>query len=157
MFGSIWTPFVQPVGPVAGPGASGIGSSPLTESAWSLSRYGQNVTAVECCTPDGQEESATAEPLTGFSGTGGLGVAPGLTMSVQIAGPVVGSETFPVRSPHQSLVAVTGVSVFGVVPSLVVFSTPKALSVTLLSVMLEGPAPTSLTPAASRRFWLFSA
>jgi len=120
-------------------------------------RYGQNATAVESWTPGGQAGSATAEPLTGFSGTGGLGVAPGLAMSVQIAGPVFGRETFPVRSPHQSLVAVTGVAVFGVVPSLVVFSTPKALSVTLLSVMLEEPAPTSLTPAASRRFWLPSA
>src|SRR5215470_12687524 len=156
MFGSSWTPLVQPVGSVAGPGASGIGSSPLTESAWSLLRYGQNVTAVESCTPDGQAESATVEPLTGFSGTGGLGVAPGLTMSVQIAGPGFGSETFPVRSPHQSLVAVTGMAVFGVVPSLVVFSTPKALSVMLLPVMLEDPAPTSRTPAASRRFWLLS-
>src|SRR5262249_56396917 len=123
------------------------------ESGWALLRYGQTVTGVEAWTPGGEEESAVAEPLTGFSGTGGLGMAPGLAMSVQIAGPVFGRETFPVRSPHQSLVAATGVAVFGVVPSLVVFSTPKALSVMLLSVMLEDPAPTSLTPAASRRFW----
>src|SRR5215831_15706983 len=106
----------------------------------------------------GPAASGIGEPLTGFSGTGGLlVVAEGLTMSVQTAGPGFGSETVPVRSPHQSLVAVTGVPVFGVVPSLVVLSTPKALSVMLLSVMLEDPAPTSLTPAASRRFWLFSA
>src|SRR5690348_7338992 len=104
MFGSSWTPFVQPVGPVAVPGASGIGSSPFTESAWSLSRYGQKVTAVESDTPDGQAESATGEPLTGFSGTGGLAVVgDGLTMSGQTAGPGVGSETDPVRRPHQSL------------------------------------------------------
>src|SRR5215831_6800707 len=158
MFGSSWAPFVQPLGVVAAPGASGIGSSPLTESAWSLSRYGQKVTAAESCTPDGQAESATGEPLTGFSGTGGLMVvADGLTMSGQTAGPGFGSETDPVRSPHQSFVAVTGVAVFGVVPSLVVLSTPKALSVMLLPVMLEDPAPTSRTPAASWRFWLFSA
>src|SRR5215469_16719783 len=158
MFGSSWTPFVQPVGWVAWPGASGIGSSPPTESAWSLLRYGQNVTAVESCTPDGQAESATAEPLTGFSGTGGLYVvAEGVTMSGHTAGPGVGRVTLPVRSPHQSFVAVTGVAVFGVVPSFVVFSTPKALSVMLLPVMLEGPAPTSRTPAPSRRFWLLSA
>src|SRR6516164_2579279 len=64
-------------------------------------------------------------------------------MSGQTAGPGVGSETDPVRSPHQSFVAATGVVVFGVVPSLVVLSTPKPLSVMLLSVMLEDPAPTS--------------
>jgi hypothetical protein len=84
-------------------------------------------------------------------------VADGLTMSGQTAGPGFGSETVPARSPHQSFVALTGVSVLGVVPSLVVLSTPKALSVMLLSVMLEDPAPMSLTPAPSRRFWLFSA
>src|SRR5262249_61892077 len=78
-------------------------------------------------------------------------------MSGHTAGPGAGRVTVPVRRPHQSFVAATGVAVFGVVPSLVVLSTPKALSVMLLSVMLEDPAPTSLTPAASRRFWLFSA
>src|SRR5215470_12134712 len=158
MFGSSPTPPGQPFGSLAGPGASGIGSSPLTESAWSLLRYGQNVTAAESCTPVGHAGSATGEPLTGFSGTGGLTVvAGGLAMSAQTAGPGFGSETVPVRRPHQSFVAVTGVAVLALVPSLVVFSTPKPLSVMLLSVMLEVPAPTSLTPAASRRFWLFSA
>ncbi len=49
----------------------------------------------------------------------------GVTMSGHTAGPGVGSETDPVRSPHQSFVAATGVAVFGVVPSLVVLRTPK--------------------------------
>jgi hypothetical protein len=37
-----------------------------------LDRYGQNVTESESMTSDGQFASATGEPLTGFSGIGGL-------------------------------------------------------------------------------------
>ena len=42
-------------------------------SAWSLERYGQNVTASESETPAGQlRVRRPALPFTGFSGTGGL-------------------------------------------------------------------------------------
>src|SRR6266705_3029273 len=71
MFGSYSGPLVQFDGCFAAPGAVGIGNSPATESAWSLLRYGQNVTADES-TPVGHAGSATGDPLTGFSGTGGL-------------------------------------------------------------------------------------
>ena len=53
-------------------GASGIGYSPPTVSAWLFERYGQNVTAFESETPAGQLAFAVAEPFTGFSGAGGL-------------------------------------------------------------------------------------
>ena len=73
MFGSNWTPFdVQFGGSSIATGASGIGYSPPSVSDWTLERYGQNVTAFESETPAGQLALATAEPLTGFSGTGGL-------------------------------------------------------------------------------------
>ena len=99
-----------------------------------LERYGQNVTASESETPAGQLAFGTGEPLTGFSGTGGLYVvADGVTTSGQTAGPGVGSVTAPVRRPHQLFSAGTGVAVFGVIPSSVVLSTPNALSMMLLA------------------------
>src|SRR5882724_6759701 len=120
--------------PATGPGALATGSSPAVVSAWSLSRYGQNVTAAESETPAGQLASSTGAPLTGFSGTGGLSVvADGETMSGQTAGPGVGRDTVPVHRPHQSLVAVTGAAALAVVPSSVVLRTPNALSVMLLA------------------------
>src|SRR6266536_2564223 len=153
MFGSYSGPLVQFDGCFAAPGAVGIGNSPATESAWSLLRYGQNVTALESITPVGHAGSATGEPLTGFSGTGGLAVVPGSATSGQIAGPGVGSVTVPVRNPHQLLFACTGM-LLAVVPSGAVLMTPNALSVMLLFSMLEAAAPASRTPAPRCRFSL---
>src|SRR6266496_3725079 len=152
MFGSYSAPLVQFDGGFAAPGAVGIGSSPATESAWSLLRYGQNVTAEES-TPVGHAGSATGVPLTGFSGTGGLAVVPGSATFGQIAGPGVGSVTVPVRSPHQLFAACTGV-VLAVVPSGAVLMTPNALSVMLLFSILDAAAPTSRMPAPRCRVWL---
>src|SRR5215467_540972 len=140
MFGSSCTPLVHDGAPLR-PGASAIAYSPDVLSAWSLERYGQNVTALESETPAGQALLATGEPLTGFSGTGGL-IVVGVRTSGQTAGPAVGSVTVPVRRPHQLLRASTGV-LAAVVPSAAVLMTPKALSVMLLRVIDDAPAPTS--------------
>src|SRR3954471_24868941 len=159
MLGSNWTPLdVQFCGSAIVIGASGIGNSPPTVSAWSLERYGQNVTAFESETPAGQFASPTEEPFTGFSGTGGwYVVAEGEATSCQTAGPGVGSVTVPVRRPHQLFVAETGVAVLFDVPSAVVLRTLNALSVMLLAAIVEACASTRRTPAPSRRFALFSA
>src|ERR1700758_2388107 len=102
MFGSYCTPpIVQFAGSVCAIGAAGIGHSPPTESAWSLERYGQNVTASESETPTGQLVSTTGLPFTGFSGIGGLNVvALGAATFGHTAGPGVGSVTVPVRRPQ---------------------------------------------------------
>src|SRR5689334_230397 len=92
MFGSSCTdPVVQLGGSVCAIGACGIGHSPPTESDCVLDRYGQNETESEPATPVGQFGSAVGEPLTGFSGIGGLKVAPGVLVFGQTAGPGVGS------------------------------------------------------------------
>src|SRR5262245_48913057 len=97
---------------------SGSGNSPCAESDWALERYGQKRTASESCTPaPAQVAFGTGLPLTGFSGTGGFGFAPGFAGSLQIAGPGVGSVTAPVRRPHQSSRASTGVALLAAVPS----------------------------------------
>src|SRR5215471_2874821 len=158
MFGSSPTgPLVQDAGSACAIGASGIGHSPPTESDCVLARYGQNCTESEFETPAGQDASATGEPFTGFSGTGGLTVPPGAVVLVHTAGPGVGSVNVPVRTPHQSFCALTGVAVLLLCPSSVVLRTPNALSVMLLCVTDDAAAPTRRTPAPSRRFWLFSA
>ena len=58
-----------------------------------LERYGQKSTLSEFMTVPGQFASATGLPFTGFSGTGGFGVVPGLATFGQTAGPGVGSGT----------------------------------------------------------------
>src|SRR6266542_1377911 len=145
MFGSYSGPLVQFDGGFAAPGAVGIGSSPATESAWSLLRYGQNVTAEES-TPVGHAGSATGVPLTGFSGTGGLAVVPGSATFGQIAGPGVGSVTVPVRSPHQLFAACTGVVLAGVGANTLCTGEPSPLTrldETVSPVICtEAPAPT---------------
>ena len=156
MFGSSCIPLVQPAGSLVAIGVSEIGHSPPAWSACVLERYGQKVTAFESITPVGQLASAIGLPLTGFSGIGGLNVD-GATVSGQTAGPGVGRVRPPVRRPHQLFVAVTGVAVLLPRPLSVVLRTPNALSVTLLCVTDDAAAPTSRTPAPSRRFWLFSA
>src|SRR3954453_7946525 len=92
MFGSNPSPLVHDDDAVAGEEVSATGHSPAAVSAWSLERYGQNVTESESCTPAAaQLESGTRFPLTGFSGIGGFGVvAGGATGSGQTAGPGVG-------------------------------------------------------------------
>src|SRR6266536_1136810 len=121
MFGSSCIPFVQPGGSLVTIGVSAIGYSPPTWSDCVLARYGQKTTESESETPVGQLASATALPLTGFSGIGGLYVvAAGATVSAQTAGPGVGSVRAPVRRPHQSSVAVTGVAALLLSPSSVV-------------------------------------
>ena len=67
---------MQLAGSVCAIGASGIGHSPPTVSDCVLARYGQNVTESESMTPAGQFASGATAPFTGFSGTGGLNVAP---------------------------------------------------------------------------------
>jgi hypothetical protein len=84
-------------------------------------------------------------------------VAEGAVVVGQRAGPGVGRVTAPVRRPHQSRCACTGVAVLLATPSAVVLRTPNALSAMLLSVIEEEAAPTSRTPAPSRRFALCSA
>src|SRR6476620_11999720 len=116
MFGSSCVPFVHDAGSVVAIGAWAIGCSPPTWSDCVLERYGQKVTALESDTPAGQFASGTGAPLTGFSGIGGLKLV-GATTSGQTAGPGVGTVTAPVRSPHQSFCASTGLAAFGVVPS----------------------------------------
>src|SRR5581483_2417163 len=159
MFGSYWTvPGVQFPGSATAFGAAAMGSSPPAVSAWSLERYGQNVTESESGTPVGQLASGTGLPFTGFSGIGGLYVVEdGAVGDDHTAGPGVGSATVPVRRPHQSFCATTGVVELFDWPSSVVLSTPNALSVMLLFAIVDGPAPTSRTPAPRRRFWLLSA
>src|SRR5215471_5695231 len=162
MFGSkadaLFVQACEPEVSAATPGVFGIGYSPSSVSAWLPSRYGQNVTAAESDTPDGQLVSATGAPFTGFSGTGGLYVVPdGLPMSGHTAGPGVGSVTEPVRRPHQSSCAATGAAVLAVMPSSAVLITPNALSVMLLAEIVEAAAATRRTPAPSRRFWLLVA
>src|SRR5438034_9029682 len=143
MFGSSCSPFVEPAGSVVAIGASAIGHSPPSWSDWVLERYGQKSTESESVMPPGQLASATALPLTGFSGIGGLNVvAEGATVSGHTAGPGVGSVSVPVRTPHQSFVAVTGVVLLPR-PLSVVLRTPNALSVTLLWVTDEAAGPTS--------------
>src|SRR4051794_22803324 len=106
MFGSNCTvPEVQFGGSVCAIGAAGIGHSPPTVSDCVLERYGQKVTLSESDTPDGQFASATAAPLTGFSGIGGLNVPPGLVVFDHTAGPGVGSVSVavpvaPTRRPQ---------------------------------------------------------
>ena len=78
-------------------------------------------------------------------------------MFAHTAGPGVGSVTRPVRSPHQSFCAATGVAVLLFSPSSVVLRTPNALSAMLLCVTDDAAAPTRRTPAPRRRFALFSA
>src|SRR5262249_54733004 len=68
-----------------------------------------------------------------------------------------GRDSVPVRTPHQSFCALTGVAVLLPCPSSVVLRTPNALSVMLLCVTDEAAAPTRRTAAPSRRFWSFSA
>src|SRR6476646_905926 len=112
MFGSYATgPLVQGAGSVCAIGACGIGCSPPTESDCVLERYGQNCTESEFETPAGQAASGTGDPFTGFSVTGGLAVPPGAVVFAHTAGPGVGSVTTPVRRPHQSFCAATGVAV----------------------------------------------
>ena len=54
--------------------------------------------------PAGQLASATGEPLTGFSGMGGLNVLPGVVVFGQTAGPGIssgiGAELEPTRRPQ---------------------------------------------------------
>src|SRR5262249_61166042 len=114
------------------------------------------MTALESETPAGQFASATGEPLTGFSGTGGLIVA-GVTTSGHTAGPGVGSVTVPVRSPHQTFDAETGVPGFGVRPSSVVLGTPNAWSAMLLRVVVGAPARRRRPAGPSRRCCAFAA
>src|SRR6185312_14134475 len=156
MFGSSSVLLVHGAGSLWAIGAAAIGHSPPTWSDSVLERYGQNETLSEPETPLGQLGSATGLPLTGFSGIGGLAVAPGAATFGQTAGPGVGSATVPVRRPHQLFEASTGVVELFETPSSFVFSTPKALSVMLLRSTVEAAAPTRRTPAPSRRFWLFS-
>src|SRR3954453_11489035 len=159
MFGSYCTPpTVQFGGSVCAIGEAAIGHSPPSVSAWSLERYGQNVTASESETPRGQFVSATGLPLTGFSGIGGVNVvAEGLAMFGQTAGAAVGSVPLPVRRAHWPFCAVTGVAAFPVVPASVTLMTPNALSAMLLLEIDEAAAPTRRTPPPSWRFWLLSA
>src|SRR5262245_30594667 len=158
MFGSYATgPLSQGAGSVCAIGACAMGHSPPTESDCVLERYGQKCTESEFETPAGQVTSANGEPFTGFSGTGGLTVAPGAVVFAHTAGPGMGSVNVPVRTPHQSFCASRGVAVLLLSPSSVVLRTPNALSVMLLWVTDEAAAPTRRTPAPSRRFPLFSA
>src|SRR3954452_13067262 len=157
MFGSNVTLFVQFGGSTCAIGESGIGYSPPTESDCVLERYGQKFTLSEFSTVPGQFASATGVPFTGFSGTGGFGVVPGLATFDQTAGPGVGSVTVPVRRPHQLFFATTGVVELFVVPSAFTLRTPNALSVMLLASIVEAWASTRRTAAASRRFWFPSA
>src|ERR1044072_1585733 len=113
MFGSnCAAPEEQFAGSVCAIGACGIGHSPPTVSDCVLARYGQNVTESESMTPAGQLASATRQPLTGFSGIGGLNVAPGDDELGHTAGPGVGSgigaELEPTRRPQQSFCATAG-------------------------------------------------
>ena len=158
MFGSSCIALVQAPGSVRAIGASAIGHSPPASSDCVLDRYGQNATESEPEMPAGQFGSATGPPLTGFSGIGGLNVvADGAAVEGQTAGPGVGSVTVPVRRPHQSFCACTGVEVLLVTPFAPAFSTPNALSTMLLVVIAEAAAPTRRTPAPRRRLPLFSA
>jgi len=95
---------VQLAGSACAIGTAGIGHSPPTVSDCVLERYGQNVTESESVTPVGQLAFATGEPLTGFSGIGGLKVPPGVVVFGHTAGPGVGSgigaEAEPTRSPQ---------------------------------------------------------
>src|SRR3954471_21402656 len=157
MFGSNVAAFVQFGGSTCAIGESGIGYSPPTESDCVLDRYGQKSTLSEFLTVPGQSASVTGLPFTGFSGTGGLNVEPGLATFGQTAGPGVGRVTVPVRRPHQLFCAATGVAVLFDVPSPVTLRTPNALSAMLLAPIVEAWASTRRTPAPSRRFALFSA
>ena len=91
-------------GSVCAIGACGIGHSPPTVSDCVLARYGQNVTEAESMTPAGQFASGADAPFTGFSGIGGLNVAPGAVGFDHTAGPGVGSgigaEEEPTRRPQ---------------------------------------------------------
>src|SRR3954454_7087931 len=101
MFGSNVTLFVQFGGSTCAIGESRIGYSPPTESDCVLERYGQKFTLSEFCTVPGQFASATGLPLTGFSGTGGFGVVPGLATVEQNAGPGGGNPNVAGRRAHQ--------------------------------------------------------
>src|SRR5215470_19778398 len=118
MFGSRLTVLVHEAELAAVDVVSGSGNSPCAESDWALERYGQKRTESESWMPAPAHVAfGTGLPLTGFSGTGGFGLVPGLAGSLQIAGPGVGSVTAPVRRPHQSLRASTGTAVLAEVPS----------------------------------------
>ena len=139
MFGSYCTPpTVQFGGSVCAIGAAGIGHSPPTESAWSLERYGQNVTASESEMPTGQLASgdrvAVDRVLRDRRVEGGRARA-GDVRPDRRAG-----RRQRDRAGAQAPVVVLGGDRrrrVAVVPSSVVLRTPNALSAMLLLVIVD--------------------
>src|SRR3954471_19794281 len=120
------------------------GNSPLFGSDWKPLRNGKKSTASDVVAVP----SASAAPLTGFSGGAGL-------VAGEIAGPGLTARAV-VRRPHQLFSAFTGAAVLAVVPSSWTLKTPYELSVRLSRWNTDAAPPIRRTAAALFRFSLLT-